>query len=279
MALSLGALSGCGLLPDEVDETKNWSADKLYHTAKSNLEDANYAEAVKLYEKLEARYPYGAYAQQAQLEIAYAYYKDNEPLSAVAACERFIKLHPQHPHVDYAYYLKGLANFVEDESLLASLGKQDMSERDPKAARDAFDAFQQLVQRFPQSPYADDSAARMRYLVNALASHETHVARYYFKRGAYVAAANRGKYVLEHYPRAPALEEALHLMASSYDKLGLNDLRDDALRVMRLNFPDSVWLGGQPKPAPQAEKSADGKPAWWQFWKSSPPPDTPPRQP
>jgi outer membrane protein assembly factor BamD len=150
--LALGLLAGCSLLPDEIDETKNWSASKLYYTAKDALSEGNFEKAVQLFEKLEARFPYGAYAQQAQLEVAYAYFKDNEPASAIAACDRFIKLHPNHPHVDYAYYLKGLANFVEDQSFFARFGDQDMSDRDPKAAREAFEAFQQLVTRHPCPP-------------------------------------------------------------------------------------------------------------------------------
>lgn len=253
----LGFLSGCSLLPDEIDETKNWSAAKLYNEAKASLNAGDYAKAVKLYEKLEARYPYGAYAQQAQLEVAYAYYRDNEPLSAVAACDRFIKLHPQHPHVDYAYYLKGLANFVEDQSFLARFSDQDMSERDPKAAREAFEAFRELSIRFPDSKYTPDAVARMKYLVNALAAHEVHVARYYYKRGAYVAAANRGKYVLEHYQQSPALEEALVIMARSYEQLGLTDLKEDVLRVIKKNFPDSPYLTG---------KDLKKDRPWWRFW-------------
>ncbi len=252
-------LTGCGLLPEEIDETKNWSAQRLYAAAKADLAEGNYERAIKMFERLEARYPYGPYAQQAQLEVAYAYYKDNEPASAIAAADRFIRLYPNHPHVDYAYYLKGLANFVEDRGLLAGLGSQDMSERDPRAAREAFDAFKELVTRFPDSKYTPDALARMRYLVNALAQHEVHVARYYFKRGAYVAAANRGKYVVEHYQQAPALEEALYIMASSYDRLGLADLRDDALRVLRHNFPNSPYLSGR-DPIKDREK------AWWKFW-------------
>ena len=255
--IALGLLAGCSLLPDEVDETKNWSASKIYYTAKEALGEGNYEKAVKLYEKLEARFPYGPYAQQAQLEVAYAYYKDNEPVSAIAACERFIKLHPNHPHVDYAYYLKGLANFVEDPSFMSRFGDQDMSDRDPKSAREAFEAFQQLVNRYPDSKYTPDAIARMKYLVNALASSEVHVARYYYKRGAFVAAANRGKYVLEHYQQSPALEEALAIMARSYEKLGMNDLRDDALRVLKLNFPKSEFVSSDVK---VREK------AWWKFW-------------
>lgn len=250
-------VSGCSLFPEQIDETKSWSANKLYGVAKENLADGNFARAIELFEKLEARYPYGPYAQQAQLEVAYAYYKDNEPVSAMAACDRFIKLHPNHPNVDYAYYLKGLANFVEDQGLLAQLGDQDMSERDPRAAKEAFEAFRDLTTRFPDSKYTPDALARMRYLVNALAAHEVHVARYYYTRGAYVAAANRGKYVLEHYQQAPALEEALAIMAQSYDKLGLVVPRDDALKVLRHNFPSSPYLTG--------EKTKSDK-SWWKFW-------------
>ena len=250
------ALGGCGLLPEVKDETSGWSAQKLYAEAKDNLNDGNYERAVKLFETLEARYPFGRYAQQAQLEVAYAYYKDNEPISAIAACDRFIKLHPNHPNVDYAYYLKGLANFNDDLGLLGNLVDQDMSERDPKAARDAFLAFKELVTRFPDSKYAADSTARMKYLVNALASNEVHVAKYYLKREAWVAAANRAKEVLKTYPEAPALEEALAIMVVAYDKLELTDLRDDAQRVLTLNFPNSKYAKGV---------STEGK-AWYRFW-------------
>ncbi len=253
----LVGLAGCGLLPEQIDETKSWSANKLYGKAKESLSDNNFTKAIELFEKLEARYPYGPYAQQAQLEVAYAYYKDNEPVSSIAACDRFIKLHPNHPNVDYAYYLRGLANFVEDQGLLASLGDQDMSERDPRAAKEAFEAFRDLTTRFPDSKYTPDALARMRYLVNALASHEVHVARYYFKRGAYVAATNRGKYVLEHYQQSPALEEALAIMAESYGRLGLTTPREDALKVLRHNFPNSQFLKGLVE---KPEK------AWWKFW-------------
>lgn len=252
-ALTLG---GCGLLPEVKDETAGWSAQKIYATAKDELNSGNYERAVKLFETLESRYPFGRFAQQAQLEVAYAYYKDDEPVSAIAACDRFIKLHPNHPNVDYAYYLKGLANFNDDLGLLGNLVDQDLSERDPRAARDAFLAFKELVTRFPDSKYAEDATARMTYLVNALASNEVHVAKYYIKRGAWVAAANRAKEVLKTYPEAPALEEALAIMAMAYDKLGLTDLRDDAQRVLALNFPDSRYARGV---------STEEK-AWYRFW-------------
>ncbi len=249
-------LGGCGLLPEVKDETAGWSAQKIYAEAKNNLNEGNFERAVKLFEMLESRYPFGRYAQQAQLEIAYAYYKDNEPISAIAACDRFIKLHPNHPNVDYAYYLKGLANFNEDLGLLGNLVEQDLSERDPRAARDAFLTFKELVTRFPDSKYTPDSTARMNYLVNALAGNEVHVAKYYLKREAWVAAANRAREVLKTYPEAPALEEALAILVVSYDKLKLTDLRDDAQRVLTLNFPNSKYAKGV---------NTEGK-AWYRFW-------------
>lgn len=249
-------LGGCGLLPEVKDETAGWSAQKLYSEAKDNLNDGNYERAVKLFETLESRYPFGRYAQQAQLEVAYAYYKDNEPISAIAACDRFIKLHPNHPNVDYAYYLKGLANFNDDLGVLGNLIEQDMSERDPQAARDAFLSFKELVTRFPDSKYAADSRARMTYLVNALASNEVHVAKYYMKRKAWVASANRAREVVKNYPDAPALEEALAIMVVSYDKMGLTGLRDDTLRVMALNFPNSKYAKGV---------NLEDRP-WYSFW-------------
>lgn len=249
-------LGGCGMLPEQIDETAGWNAQKLYSEAKSSMTEGGYDQAIKYFEKLEARYPYGRFAQQAQIESAYAYYKSNEPALALAAADRFIKLHPNHPNVDYVYYLKGLVNFNEDLGLLASLSNQDLSERDPRGAREAFDTFNELVTRFPESRYAEDAAQRMQYLVNSLASHEVHVARYYYRRGAYVAATNRAQTAITTYPRAPATEEALFLLVKSYDAMGMNDLRDDADRVMRKNFPNSVYYSGGP---------ADNRP-WWQLW-------------
>jgi outer membrane protein assembly factor BamD len=243
--------SGCAL--DPVDETRDWSPDRIYGAAQEELEGRNYQKAIGLYEKLESRYPYGRLAQQAQIEIAYAYWKDGEPAQALAACERFIRLHPQHPNVDYAYYLKGRINFNEDLGLTGYLSEQDMTERDPLAAQEAFDAFKELVRRFPESRYAPDARARMAYLVNALAAAEVNVAEYYLKRGAYVAAVNRAQYALTQYPQAPAVERALRVMVTAYDAMGLVDLRDDAHRTLDANFPDSKVVLGQRK-------------AWWQFW-------------
>jgi outer membrane protein assembly factor BamD len=246
---------GCSGTSD--DETIGWSAQRLYGEAKDAMAGKDWPKAVKYLEKLEARYPYGRFAQQAQLEVAYAQWKDGEKALAISAADRFIKLYPNHPNVDYAYYLKGLINFNELSGMLTWLTSPDMTDRDPKAARDAFDAFREVVTRFPDSRYAEDSAARMRYLVNALASHEVHVARYYMKRTAYLAAANRAQYAIKNYPHAPASEDALFILSQAYDALGMQQLRDDAQRVLRMNFPDSDYFkpGGRKKNVP-----------WWRIW-------------
>jgi outer membrane protein assembly factor BamD len=249
-------ISGCGLLPDQVDETAGWSANKLYAEAKEAMSDGAYDKAIKYFEKLEARFPYGRYAQQSQLEVAYAYFRQQEVASTVAACERFIRLHPNHPNVDYAFYLKGLANFNEDLGLLGYVSNQDLSERDPRAARDSFDAFKELITKFPESKYTPDATARMSYLVNALASHEVHVAKYYLKRGAHIAAVNRAQAAIKTYPDAPANEEALFVIVKGYDLLGMNDLRDDAERIMRKNFPKSEYF----------VRGLDRDQPWWKLW-------------
>lgn len=249
-------LTGCGVLPDQIDETAKWSAEKLYTSAKESISEGGYDLGIKYFEKLESRFPYGRYAQQAQLEVAYAYYKKEETASAIAACDRFIRLHPNHPNVDYAYYLKGLANFNEDLGLFGRISDQDLTERDPGAAAESFDAFKQLVTSFPKSRYTPDATLRMNYLVNALASHEVHVARYYMKRGAYVAAINRAQASIKTYPNAPANEEALFIMVKAYDLLNINDLRDDTERVMRKNFPKSVYY----------ERGLNRTEPWWKLW-------------
>jgi outer membrane protein assembly factor BamD len=222
------------------------------------MADGDYARAIQYFQRLEARYPFGRYAQQAQLEVAYAYYRENDPAQAIAACDRFIKLHPNHPSVDYAYYLKGVVNFYEDQSLLAQFADQDATERDPRSARDSFAAFKDLATKFPDSKYTPDALARLNFLVNALASHEVHVARYYMSRGAYLAAANRAQYTVKTYPEAPAVEEALYIMVQAYERMGMKDLRDDSERVLVKNFPKSPWLSGTHV---RADKS------WWQLWK------------
>ncbi|MGH8716624.1 MAG: outer membrane protein assembly factor BamD, partial [Burkholderiales bacterium] len=236
-------LSGCSWFENKEDPA-NLSASKLFSDAMEDMDDSNYEQAIKKFETLESRYPYGRYAEQAQLEVAYAYYKQEDVPSATAACDRFIKLHPTHPNVDYAYYLKGLANFNENLGIIAKLGGQDITERDPKQARESYDAFRELLIRFPNSKYVEDSAARARFLLNGLANYELQVARYYMKRKAYVAAVNRAQYVVKNYQQTPSTEQALLIMIQAYDALGMTDLRNDAESVMKHNFPNSKYLSG-----------------------------------
>jgi outer membrane protein assembly factor BamD len=252
-----GVLAGCGMFGDKVDAQKNWSAEQFYRAAKEEFDSGNYQAAIKLYESLEAKFPFGRFAQQAQIDVAYAYYKDGDTAQAIAACDRFLKLHPNHPNLDYAIYLKALAYFKLDRGFLGTWVEQDISERDPKALRESFDAFKGLVERFPESIYAEDARARMAYLVNTLARHEVNVASYYFNRGAYLAAANRAQSTLQRYPQAPANEDALVMMIRSYERMGLNDLAKDAQRVLEKNFPRNQLS--------QAASGQSGK-SWWKFW-------------
>jgi len=253
---ALLSLSGCGLLPEQKDETAGWSANKLYTQAKEAMSEGSWDKAVKYFEKLESRYPYGRYAQQAQIEVAYAYFKSGETASAIAACDRFVKLHPDHPNVDYIYYLKGLVTFNEDLGMMGHVSMQDQTERDPKGMRESFDAFKTLSSRFPDSKYTPDAVQRMKYLVSAMAANEVHVARYYMKRKAYVAAANRAQSAIKNYPDAPAIEEALFIMVKAYDEMGMIDLRDDVERVMRKNYPNSVYY----------TRGLNRIEPWWKLW-------------
>jgi len=250
------SLSACGLLPEKADETKGWSATKLYSEAKDELAGGHYERSIQLFERLESSYPFGTYAQQAQMEIAYAYYKSQDQAQALAAVERFIKLHPNHPNVDYMYYLRGLVNFNDQLGVLNFVYEQDPAERDPKATREAFAAFKALVEKFPDSQYAPDSIDRMKYLINAMAKYEIYVARYYYRRGAFLAAANRAQGVVTDFADSPAIEEALAIMVRSYDKMGNEVLRDDAMRVFKKNFPESKMLDAPVK----------GVRPWWKFW-------------
>lgn len=253
-------LSGCALFgdPTEVDETKGWTVQRLYNAGEERLRDADYEKAIKYFEILQSRYPHGLYALQAQLDTAYAYYKKNDPASAMAAADRFIKMHPHHPNVDYAYYLKGLATFNE-RGVVEKLTKQEISDRDPKTLRESFASFKELVTLFPDSKYVKDATLRMVYLINTLAEHELHVARYYMKRQAYVAALNRCKYVIENYPQSTSVEEALVIMISAYDLMGMEDLKQDTQRVLKNNYPDSRFnFNGVPV----------DEGTWWKFWES-----------
>ncbi len=235
LLLAISLLSACSWLPKDEDKTTNWSASKFYTEASEAMKDRDYELAIEYYEKLEARYPFGRYATQAQLDIAYVYYQYDEPESALAALDRFIKLHPRSSHVDYAYYLKGIVNFNRSMGFVDRFIPTDVSQRDAGAAMDSFDDFSELVRKFPASKYSQDARKRLLYLRNNIAKHEIHVANYYLERGAYLAAANRSAYVVENYQRAPAVREALQTMIKAYDKLGLEKLAADAKRVLAAN--------------------------------------------
>jgi outer membrane protein assembly factor BamD len=250
-------ISGCASDGNK-DETDGWSETRLYSEATEKLKDNDFAKCGTYFEKLEARFPFGPYSQQAQINAAYCYWKASEQAQALVAVDRFIKLHQGSPNLDYAFYLKGLITFNDDLGFLGKFTGQDLSERDPKAAREAFEAFKVVVDRFPNSKYAPDALDRMRYIVNSLAEADVIVARYYFQRGAYLAAANRAQLVLKDYDRAPAVEEALYILIKSYERLGMTDLSADGIRVFKLNFPESQMLvTGQ-----RAKKQR----SWWQIW-------------
>jgi outer membrane protein assembly factor BamD len=249
--------TGCHGLPQKTDETATWPNSKLYSEAQDALSGGDWGKCAKYFEALEGRDPFGHFAQQAQINVAYCNWKDNETAAADAAVDRFIKLHPDHPDIAYAYYLKGMIHFNDDLGLFGRFSGQDMSERDPKSLRESYDAFKAVVDKYPDSKYAPDAAARMRYIVNALASYEVHAADYYYRRGAYVAAINRAQMAITQYKNAPAIEDALHLMILSYTKLNEGQLAEDTRRVLAATFPDSPYITGHARPGT--------KKSWWQF--------------
>jgi outer membrane protein assembly factor BamD len=253
--VAVAVLAGCASTKD--DETAGWSPTKIYSEAKDQLDSGAFEKAIPLYEKLEGRAAGTPLAQQAQLERAYAYYKSGDQAQAQATLDRFMKLHPASPALDYALYLKGITNFNGDLGMFSFLSRQDLSERDQKAAKESFEAFRELATRFPDSKYTPDAKARMTYIVNSLAQYEVHVARYYYSRGAYVAAINRAQAALADYRDVPALEEALFILVRSYDALGMTQLRDDARRVLEKSYPGSEYLahGGKKSNSP-----------WWKLW-------------
>jgi outer membrane protein assembly factor BamD len=255
LSLALSLLAGCGWFGDKtVDVKKDWTPLQFYNAAKEELESGNWGTAIKLYEQLEAKYPFGRFAQQAQIETAYAYYKDNETAQCVTVCDRFMKQFPNHPNLDYVLYLKGLANFKEDLGMLTFIAAQDLADRDPKAARESFEVFKELVQRFPDSRYAADARLRMLYLVDALARHEVHVAQYYIRRGAYLAAINRAQTVITRYPNSPERRAALDVMVIAYDRMNMPEMRDDTRKILAKNFPeDRLAEPGSTTP-------------WWRLW-------------
>lgn len=254
--------TGCSLLPEQVDQTKEWSANQLYSAAKKELNGKNYEKAIEYFEKLEARFPFGHYAQQAQLEIAYAYYKYDEPEAAIVAADHFIKLYPRHPNVDYAWYIRGLTNYNRGKTFVDKYLPQDASQRDTHSMRQSFDDFAKVVGGYPDSRYTKDAAQRMVHLRNNMAKYEIHVADYYMRRGAYVAALNRGRYVVENFQRTPAVADALVILVRANRRLGLDDLAADNMEVLRLNYPEHPHLAALEE---NHDMDSYDKPLW-KFW-------------
>jgi outer membrane protein assembly factor BamD len=247
-------LAACASVSD--DKSANWSPNKIYEEAKSEANDGAYDKAIPLYEKLEGRAAGTPLAQQAQLDKAYAQFKNGDQAQAIATIDRFLKLHPASPALDYALYLKGTVNFSDNLGFFGSYTRQDLSERDQKAAKESFEAYKELAAKFPDSKYTSDAKQRMTYIVNSLASYEVHVAKYYFSRGAYVAAINRAQIAITDYRDVPALEEAMFIVYKSYEALDIAQLRDDAKRILETSFPKSEFLSGN--------KSTTR--SWWKLW-------------
>jgi len=232
-------LSACSYFQDEEEEDKpQFDTEKqFYDSAQKLLSSKQWDRATKTLQALEENFPFGKYAEQAQLELIYAYYKSSENEASSAAADRFIRLHPQHRNVDYAYYMKGLSSFTEGKGLFERFLPTDLTSRDPGSARESFAYFSQLLARFPKSSYGEDAQKRMIYLRNILARYEIHVANYYFKRGAYVAATNRGRYVVENFQKTPAVPDGLAVMIQGYYVMGMQDLADSSLALLRENYP------------------------------------------
>ncbi len=248
-------IAGCANTTKDV--TAGWTPEKIYSEARDEANSGAWDKAIGFYEKLEGRAAGTVLAQQAQIDKAYAQYKTGDKIQAIATLDRFIRLHPASPALDYAIYLKGLVNFNENLGMFSFLTKQDLSERDQKAGKDSYEAFKELVTRFPDSKYAPEARQRMLHIVNALAAYEVHVARYYASRGAHIAAVNRAQQAIAEYQGVPAVEEALAILVSSYDALGMTALRDDSKRVLEKNFPQSEYLKSE-----QLRKSS----SWWRLW-------------
>ncbi|MBN9331463.1 MAG: outer membrane protein assembly factor BamD [Comamonas sp. SCN 67-35] len=253
--LLAATFAGCSSTPE--DPTAHWSVQKIQSEAQDEMKSGAWEKAVPLLEKLEGRAAGTPLAQQAQLEKAYAQYKDGERPQAIATLDRFMKLHPASPAYDYALYMKGVVNFNDDLGWFSWLSRQDLSERDQKAAKDSFEAFKELATRFPDSRYTPDARQRMTYIVNSLAQYDVHVARYYFDRGAYVAAVSRAQSSIKDFPSAPSNEEALYILVRSYEALGLTQLSTDAQRVLDASYPHSEL----PKHGFKGKSNP-----WWQFW-------------
>jgi outer membrane protein assembly factor BamD len=252
--VALIATSGCG--GRSRSKELLGSADKLYEAAKRAMDNSNYGDATRYYEALEARFPFSNQAKQGQLDLMYAYYRNGEAESAIDQADQFIRENPAHPRVDYAYYVKGLAQFERNPNFLERWFNADLSMRPPIDARKSFQSFQTLVERFPNSEYAADARQRMIFLRNRLAAYEVYVAEYYLKRGAYVGAINRCKYAIENYDGAPQIQQALVIMEQSYEHLGMKDLAGSTQKVLSENQTAAI----------SPDQPVEKKKAWWKFW-------------
>lgn len=239
--LAIIVMTGCSSLNGDVDKTAGWSADRLYKEARTDVSDANWKEARTRLEAVESRYPFGGYAQQALIDLAYVNWKDDEPEQALAAIDRFQQQYPNHEGTDYMLYLKGLITFTPPSASFTKITRQDPSERDPKGLRQSYEAFNELIKRYPDSRYTADAKKRVTWLVSTLAENETHVAQYYYERYAYLAAINRAQTVITDFQGVPVAERALYIMYMSYDKLNMTELRDDTKRILDQNFPNSKF--------------------------------------
>ncbi|KGI77031.1 membrane protein [Oleiagrimonas soli] len=235
------SVASCAMFRNKAD-INTMPVEQLFQNAHTSLEKGDYAAAEKAYERLIARFPSGKYNEQSQVELAYAQYKDNKPDDAYSTINRFIKTFPTHKHIDYAYYLRGLINFNRTTGIVERFVEQDQSRRDQGYRLQAFDDFSQLTRRFPGSKYAADARQRMIFLRNGLAQFEINVATFYLKHKMYVASAHRAQYVIEHYQRAPEAGDALAILARSYKGLGRDKLADQAVQVLKLNFPNHPYL-------------------------------------
>lgn len=244
------ALTGCSSFSeDEYDETAGWSVERLYQDGKEEMNAGNWPIAGQRFTAVEARYPFGPFAQQSLINLAYVQWKQSEPEMALATISRFQRQYPNHPGTDYMLFLRGLILFTPPSSRLAFLSQQDPAERDPRALRESYAAFEELITRFPQSRYAEDARQRMNWLVNTMAEHQLHTARFYYDREGYVAAINRAQTVLTDYEGVPATEQALYIIMMSYQKLDMPEMSKDAERVLLVNFPDTQLIAkGLPKP-------------------------------
>jgi outer membrane protein assembly factor BamD len=234
-------IAGCSSVKGDIDPTAGWTAQHLYKDAREQISSSNWKDARERLQAIEARYPFGIYAQQALMDLAYVDWRDGEPEQALADISRFQQQYPNHAGTDYMLYLKGLVTFTPPSAAFSDITHQDPSERDPKGLRESYAAFQTLVKRYPDSIYTKDAKLRLAWLVSTLAKSETHIAEYYYKRGAYVAAADRAQRVITNYQGTEVAEKALYIMYLSYGKLGLPKLQADAKRVLDKNFPNSKY--------------------------------------